>query len=127
MALADQRRDRLAEADTVENLHQSDHIAAHLAPATIPELFFDVDGEAVVAAADRAWADAFNTPSQVQLIPVGYPFDWHRLGAINLVNISRPIPGEGDLLCLFHCAQRSGSVMAWPVGVPLFVQWYSTH
>jgi hypothetical protein len=44
-------------------LREADGVAALAAASTVPDLFFDVDAEAILAAADRARADVFADPS----------------------------------------------------------------
>ena len=44
-------------------LREADGVTALAAAPTVPELFFDVDAEAILAAADRAGAHVFADPN----------------------------------------------------------------
>ena len=50
-------------------LREADGVAALAAASTVPDLFFDVDAKAILAAADRARADVFAGASALELRP----------------------------------------------------------
>src|SRR4029079_3626182 len=67
--------------------YQRDHIAACLASATIPYLFFGIDCEPVGASAPRAWSDTLNSSAQQDIALFDHPLNRHGFGVPDLRGI----------------------------------------
>ena len=67
----------MSKINAIKTLYQPDHIAADLAPATIPNLLSNVDGEAVVATANRTRSNTLNIPTQSNVALVGDTLNQH--------------------------------------------------
>src|SRR5206468_2100476 len=63
--VAGERHDGYLEVDAVEVLHQVDDVAAFSAASAIPDLFLDVDGEAICPAAYGAGSNAFTATDEL--------------------------------------------------------------
>ena len=77
MAAPSERRAGADEVDAVEMLDELDDVTAQLATTAMKNLFSCIDAEAISAAADRAWADAFNAAAQFDATSRDLVLDLH--------------------------------------------------